>query len=313
MAIELASNRLLDGQAKQRCEKYAGDADHKKGPSPADHAGDDTAKHYAQRAANGNTKGVDTHRPCALIRRKVVGDQGIGRSDATGFSNTASGFQALSANVDGHDNTVIGAWARANNSRGSGNLILGAFDGINDNGVGSNNIIVAHTGVLDDDVTTRIGEMQTRAFIAGIQGVTTGINDAVNVVIDSNGQLGTISSSRRYKEDINDMGSASDRLLQLHPVTFRYKESYANGEQPMDFGLIAEEVAEVFPDLVVFNAEGQPETVKYRLLSSLLLNEVQKQHSTLSGQVAEIDGLKDQLAELRQQVSRIATNQSSGN
>ena len=132
----------------------------------------------------------------------------------------------------------------------------------------------------------------------------TGVNDAVNVVIDSNGQLGTISSSRRYKEDINDMGDESDRLLRLHPVTFRYKEAYANDEQPLDYGLIAEEVAEVFPELVVFNDENQPETVKYRLLSSLLLNELQKQHALLSGQVAEIDELKEQLTELSQRVNQ---------
>jgi len=226
-------------------------------------------------------------------------------SNIDGYNNTVSGFQALSANVDGHDNTVVGAWARANNSTGSGNLILGAFAGLNDNGSGSNNIIVAHAGVLDDNLTTRIGEFQTRAFVAGIRGATTGVPDAVAVVIDSNGQLGTVSSSRRYKEDINDMGSASDRLLQLHPVTFRYKESYASGEQPLDYGLIAEEVAEVFPELVVFNDENQPETVKYRLLSSLLLNELQKQHSELSGQVAEISELKDQLTELSQLVNQM--------
>ena len=101
------------------------------------------------------------------------------------------------------------------------------------------------------------------------------------------------------------MGSASDRLLQLHPVTFRYKDAYANGEQPLDYGLIAEEVAEVFPELVVFNDDKQPETVKYRLLSSLLLNELQKQHSRLSGQVAEIDELKDQLTELSQLVNQM--------
>ncbi len=74
------------------------------------------------------------------------------------------------------------------------------------------------------------------------------------------------------------MGATSDRLLQLRPVTFRYKEAHENGAMPLEYGLIAEEVAEAFPDLVVFNAEGQPETVKYRLLSSLLLNEVKKQH-----------------------------------
>ena len=239
-----------------------------------------------------------------------------------GYNNTVSGFEALSANVDGHDNTVIGAWAKANSTTGSGNLILGAFAGINDDGVGSNNIIIAHTGVLNDTETTRIGEFQTRAFLAGVQGVTTGNADAVAVVIDSNGQLGTISSSRRYKEDISDMGSASDRLLQLHPVTFRYKDAYTDGERPLDYGLIAEEVAEVFPELVVFNKDNQPETVKYRLLSSLLLNELQKQNAelkhqyhvneaqqkqlrSLSGQVAEIPDLKRQLADLGDLVNKI--------
>ena len=239
-----------------------------------------------------------------------------------GYNNTVSGFEALSANVDGHDNTVIGAWAKANSTTGSGNLILGAFAGINDDGVGSNNIIIAHTGVLNDTETTRIGEFQTRAFLAGVRGVTTGNADAVAVVIDSNGQLGTISSSRRYKEDISDMGSASDRLLQLHPVTFRYKDAYTDGERPLDYGLIAEEVAEVFPELVVFNKDDQPETVKYRLLSSLLLNELQKQNAelkhqyhvneaqqkqlrSLSGQVAEIPDLKRQLADLGDLVNKI--------
>jgi hypothetical protein len=104
------------------------------------------------------------------------------------------------------------------------------------------------------------------------------------------------------------MGSASDRLLQLHPVTFRYKEAYANGEQPLDYGLIAEEVADVFPELVVFNDENQPETVKYRLISSMLLNEVQKQHTKLNGQVAEIAELREQLADLNLLVERIAQN-----
>jgi len=101
------------------------------------------------------------------------------------------------------------------------------------------------------------------------------------------------------------MGSASDRLLELHPVTFRYKESYANGEQPWDFGLIAEEVADVFPELVVFNEENQPETVKYRLLSSLLLNELQKQNRRLNGQVAEVDELKEQLTKISERVNRM--------
>ena len=99
---------------------------------------------------------------------------------------------------------------------------------------------------------------------------------------------------------------ASGRLLDLKPVTFRYKEARANGEKPLEYGLIAEDVAQVFPDLVAFNSQGEPETVKYRLLSSLLLNELQKQHQQLNGQVAEIKELKEQLAELSEIINQMA-------
>ena len=96
----------------------------------------------------------------------------------------------------------------------------------------------------------------------------------------STGQLGVASSSRRYKEDIQPMADASDRLLQLRPVQFRYKKPDANGEKPIQYGLIAEEVAEVLPELVVTNKDGQPETVAYHLLPAMLLNELQKEHAT---------------------------------
>ncbi len=117
--------------------------------------------------------------------------------------------------------------------------------------------------------------------IKGISGVMTGINNAVPVLIDSAGQLGTINSSRRYKEDIDNMARASDNLLSLRPVIFRYKKAIEDGDIPIQYGLIAEEVAEVFPALVVYNEHGEPETVKYHLLATLLLNELQKQRSEI--------------------------------
>ena len=112
---------------------------------------------------------------------------------------------------------------------------------------------------------------QASAFIAGIQGVTTGNNNAVPVLIDSNGQLGTVSSSRRYKEDIQDMADASSGLLRLRPVRFRYKKPFADGSQPVQYGLVAAGVPEVYPDLVARSANGQMETVKYQVLGSMLL------------------------------------------
>jgi hypothetical protein len=133
--------------------------------------------------------------------------------------------------------------------------------------------------------------------VAGVRGVATAENNAVPVVIDSNGQLGTVSSSRRFKTDIRDMGDASGDLMRLRPVTFRYQKPFADGSQPIQYGLIAEEVAEVFPDLVARSADGQIETVKYQLLDPLLLNEVQRQQ-------AEIRALQEQLNQIETAVAQ---------
>jgi hypothetical protein len=118
-------------------------------------------------------------------------------------------------------------------------------------------------------------------------------------MIDANGQLGTISSSRRYKQDIQPMADASERLMQLRPVKFHYKQPDAKGEQPIQYGLIAEEVAEVFPELVVRNKAGQPETVAYHLLPALLLNEMQKEHR----QLVEVSSLQQQVADQAAQLA----------
>ena len=226
----------------------------------------------------------------------------------SGIRNTAVGVNALIKNVAGTNNTAIGIDALYSNVNGTHNVALGQGAGA-DIIDGSGNIVIGHRGGVGDNFTTRIGQFQSRTFIAGVRGINTGINDAVTVVIDSNGQLGTVNSSARYKEDINAMGDASKRLLNLNPVTFHYKQAYANGEKPVEFGLIAEEVAQVFPELVVFDEDNQPQTVKYRLLSSLLLNELQKQNrelESLSGQVAEIEDLKTQVAELNQLMRKMA-------
>lgn len=139
---------------------------------------------------------------------------------------------------------------------------------------------------------------QTRFFVTGIRGITTGNNDAIPVVIDSNGQLGTVNSSGRFKEDIRDMGTASSDLLRLRPVTFRYQKPFADGSKPIQYGLIAEEVAEVYPDLVARSANGQIESVKYQVLDSMLLNELQKEHAQLQRQAQAIRLLEERLAAL---------------
>ena len=121
-------------------------------------------------------------------------------------------------------------------------------------------------------------------------------------MVDANGQLGTISSSRRYKEDIQSMGSVSERVMALRPVTFHYKQPTNDGSKPVQFGLIAEEVAETFPELVVYDEQGKPETVSYHLLATLLLNEFQKQQS----RVTELEQQSEELAQLRKQVAMMA-------
>jgi hypothetical protein len=240
----------------------------------------------------------------------AVGSQAMA-ANQTGSSNVAIGAQALQQTTVGNGNVAIGAGALSSNVNGSNNTVIGMNAGAATSG--SNNIVIANNGVTAENATTRIGSAQTRTFIAGIRGATTGNNDAISVVIDSNGQLGTVSSSRRFKEDIQDMGSASRSLLKLRPVTFRYIKPYADGSKPLQYGLIAEEVAEVFPELVARSADGQIETVKYQMLDGLLLNEVQRQQrefDALTTEVAEQQkAFQSRLAELERLVATIAAAQ----
>ncbi|MGA2197181.1 MAG: tail fiber domain-containing protein, partial [Bryobacteraceae bacterium] len=165
--------------------------------------------------------------------------------------------------------------------------------------------MIGNEGTSPDDHTIRMGDVQTKTFIAGIRGTITGVSDAVPVVIDENGQLGTISSSRRFKEDIQDMGDVSSGLMRLRPVTYRYKQPYADGTKPLDYGLIAEEVAEVYPDLVVTNKEGQVETVQYQKLTPMLLNEVQKQSRHAQRQDETIQVLREQNRKLEARLAAL--------
>jgi hypothetical protein len=220
-----------------------------------------------------------------------------------GDSNTAAGYEAMIGNLTGSDNTASGYQAMYYNSAGNNNVAIGYQAGYNVT-TASNNIHIGHQGLATDSGAIRIGTAgtQTTAFIAGIEGVTTGNNNAVPVLVDSNGQLGTISSSRRYKEDIKDMGETSSGLMHLRPVTFRYKKPFNDGSQPIQYGLIAEEVAEVYPDLVARSTDGQVETVKYQVLDSMLLNELQKQNATIAAQKERIGAQEQQIQAQEQQI-----------
>ena len=195
--------------------------------------------------------------------------------NTTGSENTANGYAALQSNTSGSQNTAIGQGALANNTTGQQNIALGAIAG-NLLTTGSSNIDIANQGVAGESATIRIGSgFQTKTFIAGIRGVTTGNTDTVPVVIDPFGQLGTISSSRRFKKEIKPMDKTSEAVLALKPVTFHYNTDKTSTSQ---FGLIAEEVAEVNPDLVVRDEKGEIYTVRYDAVNAMVLNEFLKEH-----------------------------------
>lgn len=207
----------------------------------------------------------------------------------TGPFNVAIGYRALSALVGGASNTAVGTQA-GQNALGSSNVFVGNGAGGSVT-FGNGNIMLGNVGQVSDDLTIRVGTSQTRTFLAGVRGVTTA-TAAIPVVVGTDGQLGTASSSRRYKFDIADMGDFSARLAALRPVTFRYRQPMDDGSTPLDFGLIAEEVAEVFPELAVRGADGQIETVAYHKLPALLLNELQKQQRMIDALVQRLQTLE---------------------
>jgi hypothetical protein len=221
------------------------------------------------------------------------------RQNTTGSDNSALGNLALLNNTTGGSNTGLGSRALSNHTTGNNNIAVG-YNAGSQVTANSNNIHIGHAGTASDSGTIRIGTSgtQTEFYVAGVTGVTT-TNSAVPVLIDTTtGQLGVASSSRRYKEDIQDMAEASEGLMRLRPVTYRYQKAFTDGSKPVQYGLIAEEVEEVYPDLVAHSADGKIETVKYQVLDSMLLNEVQKQQAKIRTQETQIRFLEERLAKL---------------
>jgi len=229
--------------------------------------------------------------------------------NATGSDNTATGAEALVFNTTGNENTAAGFSALSNNTTGSNNTALGNNVGLNLT-TGNNNIDIGNAGIAAEANTIRIGTAgtQTNAFIAGIRGVSTGNADAIPVLVDSAGQLGTASSSKRFKKDICPMDKASEAILAFRPVTFHYKNDAKGFSQ---FGLIAEEVAKVNPNLVVRDMNGEIYTVRFEAVNAMLLNEFLKEHRRVAEQEATIAQLKKEIetivAHSKEQDSQIQT------
>jgi len=210
--------------------------------------------------------------------------------DSTGDNNTAVGNRALGTDTTGEGNTAVGAFALLNNNTGNFNTALGDFAGRNL--TGSNNIDVGFgvEGMAGESNTIRIGYRGiSDTFISGISGATAAGGAAVFVT--SNGHLGTTTSSARFKDEIKPMGNASEAILALRPVSFRYKKEIDPQAIPQ-FGLVAEEVEKVNPDLVIREADGRPQTVRYEQVNAMLLNEFLKEHCKVQEQEATIAQLK---------------------
>ena len=235
-------------------------------------------------------------------------------TNTTGYNNTANGYFALQGNTAGNSNAATGFFALVNNSTGNNNTADG-FNALYANTTGNNNIAlgfqagqnlttgdsnidIGNGGVAGESATIRIGTTgtQTATFIAGIRGVP--ITGGTEVGVDSNGQLGQRASSARFKEAIQPMDKASEAILALKPVTFRYKKDLDPAGVPQ-FGLVAEQVEKVNPDLVARDDEGKPFTVRYEAVNAMLLNEFLKEHR-------KVEQLEKQVATLAAGLQKVS-------
>jgi trimeric autotransporter adhesin len=246
-------------------------------------------------AADGNTA-VGDH---ALFNNTVFDNTAIGASalqaNSEGVQNTATGLSALSANTTGSNNTAVGSLALSNNTTGLANIALGFS-------AGGNITTAAHVICIGADGAN----VDNSCFIGNIFGQTSA--SGAGVYVNSNNKLGTLTSSSRFKDDIKPMKQASEALFALKPVTFHYKkEMDPAGMQ--QFGLVAEEVEKVNPDLIVRDKEGKPYSVRYDQVNAMLLNEFLKEHRTVQEQKATIaqleKGMKTVIARLDEQDSKI--------
>jgi hypothetical protein len=280
-----------------------------------------------------DTAGYNTAIGSYALTHNTDGDENVALgslallNNTTGYENTAVGHASQEINSTGYENTAIGAFSLSGNTNGTLNTAMGAFalyqntTGINNTGIGvstlyqigtgsnniaigsaagnsivngSNNIDIGNAGLSNDSGTIRIGTKgtQMKTFIAGIYGATT--SGGVAVYVNSSGKVGTTTSSARFKEKIRDMGDASDVLLSLRPVAFRYKPEIDPQSMPQ-FGLVAEEVEKIDPDLVVRDSDGKPYTVRYDAVNAMLLNEFLKAHRKIEEQDRQLQKQQKQI------------------
>jgi hypothetical protein len=223
--------------------------------------------------------------------------------NSNGSNNTAMGTSAMQGNDSGSKNTAIGQAALLQNSNGSNNIAIGNAAGINISG--SNNIDIGAFGAIQDSNTIRIGTQNIRynTYIQGISGVAV---IGSQVVVNPKGKLGVTMSSARFKQDIQPMDKASEAIFALKPVTFHYKKE-VDSDGIRQFGLVAEQVEKINPDLVARDNQGKVYTVRYEAVNAMLLNEFLKQHRKNEEQEKTIVELKSGMTALAARVKEQAS------
>jgi uncharacterized coiled-coil protein SlyX len=249
-------------------------------------------------ALNQNTAGANnTAMGWRALFQNTTGDANTANgvqalnSNRIGTGNTATGFQALFNNTTGNQNAAVGEDALSGNTTGHDNIALGYGCGGNVT-TGSNNIDIGNRGVAGDDGTIRIGTSQSATYLAGINGA---VINGLPVVVGPGGHLGVGVSSARFKDAIKPMDKASEVILALRPVAFCYKKEI-DPKRTTQFGLVAEEVEKVNPELVTRDANGELYTVRYEAVNAMLLNEFLKTHQKMEEQEATIAQLKSTVA-----------------
>ena len=238
-------------------------------------------------------------------RDNTATGSGVLFNNTHGNANTASGLGALASNTTGSSNTATGPSALASNTTGTNNTALGSLAG-NALTTGDNNIDIGYNvlGVAGESNTIRLGNTDiTTTIIRGISGTT--IASGATVIVAANGQLGTMTSSAHFKDEIKPMDTASEALLSLKPVTFRYKKEI-DPAGTSQFGLVAEQVEKVNPDLVVRDEQGKPYSVRYDQVNAMLLNEFLKTHGKMEEQQRQIEALTAQLKEQATQIQKVS-------
>jgi hypothetical protein len=264
-------------------------------------------------ALQANTTGGDnTANGADALSRNTTGNNNTANGSAalllntTGSANMANGSGALYRNTTGSQNTATGNGALFNNTTGTGNIALGAGAGRNLT-TGNNNIDIGNFGIAGESNKIRIGTVgvQNATFIAGIRGSV--VPGGVGVIVGTDGQLGTVSSSGRFKEAIKPMDKASEAILALKPVTFRYKHELDPAGMPQ-FGLVAEQVEKVNPDLVARDDQGKVNTVRYEAVNAMLLNEFLKEHRKVQELEAAIAQQQKAFARQQKEIKALAAS-----